>query len=73
MATAEQQASYKANDSKRLMQVRLSPEALAKLDRMVESRGAGGRAAVVEELLMGDAAPPAPSSPPRGPRGLFWP
>jgi hypothetical protein len=51
MATAEQQARFRAKDSKALIQVRLSHEAVNRLDALVEAKGASGRASVIEGLL----------------------
>lgn len=52
MATAQQQARFRARDSKTTIQTRLSPQAVAELDRLVSIRGASGRAAVLETLLV---------------------
>ena len=81
MATAQQQASFRARDQKRLVQVRLSAVALAQLDALVEQRGASGRAEVVESMLVATATSvPTPTPPPvrcdsapcLSSDGLFW-
>jgi hypothetical protein len=78
MATAEQQARYRAKDGRSLVQVRLTAETVERLDSLVRDRGATGRAEVIEALL-NDARPPAPAPRPRngGPlrlsrNGLFY-
>ena len=53
MATAQEQARYRALDSKMLVQIRLDPATVERLDRMVGNRGASGRAAVIESLITG--------------------
>lgn len=58
MATAQEQARYRARDDKKLVQVRLSPEALDMLDRIVKKRGASGRAEILEDLLTASAPDP---------------
>lgn len=58
MATAQEQARYRARDDKKLVQVRLSPEALDTLDRIVKKRGASGRAEILEDLLTASAPDP---------------
>jgi hypothetical protein len=52
MATAQQQARYRERDHKQLVQVRLDPAAVARLDMLVARRGAAGRGEVVERLLL---------------------
>lgn len=58
MTTAAQQSRYRAQDSKKLVQVRLSPEAVDRLDRIVKKRGASGRAEILEDILMASAPDP---------------
>lgn len=58
MALAQHQARYRARDDKKLVQIRLTPEALARLDRLVEKRGASGRAEILESLITGRYADP---------------
>ena len=54
MATAKSQARWRSRDPKRAVEMRLSPEALRRLDNLVARMGVPGRAAVVEALLMAD-------------------
>ena len=65
MATAEEQARFRANDSKHLVQIRLTHETLERLDRLVQERGATGRAAIIEELLSESAVPEPQPQPAR--------
>lgn len=58
MTTAAQQSRYRAQDNKKLVQVRLSSEAVDRLDRIVKKRGASGRAEILEDILMGSAPDP---------------
>ncbi len=51
MATASEQARYRMRDDKKLVQVRLSHAALARLDALVQANGATGRAEMVERWL----------------------
>lgn len=53
MATAQEQARYRAQDSKRLIQIRLDPATVERLDRLVAKRGAGGRAEIIESIITG--------------------
>lgn len=52
MATAQQQARYRARDSKRTVEVRLDPAALARLDKLVSRCAAAGRGEALERLLL---------------------
>lgn len=67
MATSIEQARYRAQDSKHLVQVRLTAEALERLDQMVREQSASGRAQIIEALLAGehDAAPEPQPQPAR--------
>lgn len=58
MATREQTRRFRERDSKKLVQVRLSPEAVACLDNLVSQREASGRAEVLESLLTGTTTNP---------------
>ncbi|MBK1720336.1 ribbon-helix-helix protein, CopG family [Thiocystis violacea] len=58
MATTAQQSRYRARDDKQLVQVRLDPATVERLDRMVRKRGASGRAEVIEGLMAMDEADP---------------
>ena len=58
MATAIEQARYRAQDSKHLVQIRLSTETVEQLDALVRDRRASGRAEIVAALLKGEI--PAP-------------
>ncbi|NEX19761.1 ribbon-helix-helix protein, CopG family [Thiorhodococcus mannitoliphagus] len=58
MATTAEQARYRARDDKKLVQVRLSPDAVDVLDRIVRKRGASGRAEILEDLLTASAPEP---------------
>ena len=55
MTKAEVQARWRARSPKKAIELRLSPEALNRLDNMARRMNAPGRAAVVEALLMADA------------------
>lgn len=52
MTTAQQQSRYRASDYKRLVQVRLMPETLARLDRLAKAMGAAGRGEVIDRLIV---------------------
>ena len=54
MTKAEVQARWRARSPKKAIELRLSPEALNRLDNMARRMNAPGRAAVVESLLMAD-------------------
>ncbi len=54
MASAENQRTWRANDPKHTVEVRLSPQVLARLDKLAVHFGARGRAEVIERLLMAD-------------------
>ena len=58
MTTAAQQSRYRAQDRKKLVQVRLSSAAVDRLDRIVKKRGASGRAEILEDILMASAPDP---------------
>jgi hypothetical protein len=58
MATREQTRRYRERDRKRLVQVRLSPEAVDWLDGLVSQRQASGWAEVLESILTGHSADP---------------
>ncbi len=51
MASAESMKAYRQTDTKKLVQIRLHHETLARLDAMVQTQGASGRAEVIEGLL----------------------
>lgn len=53
MATAQQTARYRARDTKVLVQVRLDPATVARLDRLAASMGAAGRGEVLDRLILG--------------------
>jgi hypothetical protein len=77
MATALQQAAFRAKDTKTLVQIRLAPETVERLDQMVRDQGASGRAEIIEALLAGETPrPPAPMPRTGQPRltadGLHW-
>lgn len=55
MATAQEQARYRARDGKRLVQIRLDPATVERLDALVQAKGATGRAEIIEALLTGDS------------------
>jgi hypothetical protein len=60
-----------------LIQIRLTPETVKRLDTLVRDRGASGRAAVIEGLLSGEVpaaqVPRARTGHPRlSPDGLTW-
>ncbi|WP_369666078.1 CopG family transcriptional regulator [Thioalkalicoccus limnaeus] len=57
MTRAARQARWRARDSKHLVQVRLTPEAVERLDKLVQRAGVSGRAELIERLLMADAGP----------------
>jgi hypothetical protein len=61
MATAAQQARYRARDSKKTVEVRLSAEALARLDKLVAKCGAVGRGEAIERLLLAQGKGEAPA------------
>jgi CRISPR/Cas system-associated exonuclease Cas4 (RecB family) len=48
MATAAQQARYRAKDAKKTLQFRLDPEAAERLDTLVARRGTAGRGEIIE-------------------------
>ena len=54
MASTERMRAYRQNDSKKNVQVRLSSETLARLDRMVSEQGASGRAEIINQLFSDD-------------------
>ncbi len=54
MASTERMRAYRQNDSKKNVQLRLSPETLARLDQMVSEQGANGRAEVINKFLSDD-------------------
>jgi len=55
MATAESQRAWRSRDPKRATEMRLSREALSRLDNLVARMGARGRGEAIERLLMADA------------------
>jgi hypothetical protein len=57
MTTAARQARWRANDAKALVQVRLTREAVERLDKLVQRNGWTGRAEAVERLIQADAGP----------------
>jgi hypothetical protein len=57
MTTAARQARWRANDAKALVQVRLTHEAVERLDQLVQRNGWTGRAEAIERLLTADAGP----------------
>ena len=54
MATAASQRRWRARDTKSTIELRLSSEAVARLDTLVGRFGARGRAEVIERLLLAD-------------------
>ena len=54
MAAREAQARWRANDPKRTVELRLSAQAVARLDRFAKRIKAKGRAEAVERMLMAD-------------------
>jgi len=54
MATAASQRRWRANDPKHTVELRLSPTALARLDKLVARFDARGRGEVIERLLLAD-------------------
>jgi len=57
MTDAVRQAKWRERDTKHLVQVRLTPEAVERLDKLVRRAGASGRAELIQRLLMADAGP----------------
>lgn len=55
MTTAARQARYRAKDTKKEVQFRLSPEAVDRLDKLIAKTGAAGRGDVIERLLLATA------------------
>jgi hypothetical protein len=78
MSKADEMRRYRAKDTRVLVQIRLAPETVERLDAMVRDRGASGRAEVVDWLVNGQApAAPAPEGrrdgkPTLSRDGLFW-
>jgi hypothetical protein len=58
MATAQQQARFRAKDTKATVQARLAPATVARLDRIAKRRGAAGRGEVIDWLIQGTAPDP---------------
>jgi hypothetical protein len=58
MATAQQQARYRARDAKATVQTRLDRATVARLDRIARKRGAAGRGVVIDWLVQGAAPDP---------------
>lgn len=54
MASAKSQARWRSRDPKRTVEMRLSREALSRLDSMVRRMGVRGRGEAVERLLTAD-------------------
>ena len=54
MATTEAQRRWRSRDPKRAVELRLTPEALGRLDNLVQRMGARGRGSAIEALLMAD-------------------
>ena len=54
MATATAQRRWRARDTKSTIELRLSSEAVARLDTLVGRFGALGRGEVIERLLLAD-------------------
>ena len=54
MTSAARQARWRARDGKRMIQARLTPEAVERLDRRVQRTGMSGRAEAIERLLQAD-------------------
>jgi urease accessory protein UreH len=54
MATAAAQRRWRARDTKSTIELRLSAEAVARLDWLIERFNARGRAEVIERLLLAD-------------------
>ena len=52
MATAASHRRWRANDPKHTVELRLSPTALARLDKLVARFDARGRGEVIERLLL---------------------
>lgn len=52
MATAQVQARWRAKDDKLLVQTRLEPATVARLDRLAQRRGAAGRGEIIDRLVL---------------------